>query len=245
MYGASFNTLLGRTGIALQGEISYRDDMPLQVDDIELLYAALSGVDGFTGMFIGANNQVGDYNGQLGTEIPGYILRDVSQVQATATKFFGPTLGTDQIVLLGEVGVTYVHDMPSKSEMRLDGPGTYVSGNATLGPATHPGKPIERSKHFADSTSWGYRLVSRLDFNNVFRSVKLMPRVAWRHDLSGNSPGPGGNFLEGRKAISFGLAATYQNSWSADMSYTNYTGLGRHNLINDRDFIQCNVKYSF
>ncbi|MBW1900555.1 MAG: DUF1302 family protein, partial [Deltaproteobacteria bacterium] len=104
---------------------------------------------------------------------------------------------------------------------------------------------IEDSSHFADATSWGYRLICRLDFNNVFRAVNVMPRVAWRHDFSGNSPGPGGNFLEGRKAISFGVAATYQNSWSADMSYTNYTGAGRHNLTNDRDFIQCNIKYSF
>ncbi len=245
LYGVSFNTLLGKTGIALQGEVSYRDDMPLQVDDIELLFATLGGMEGLTGSVLAANNQVGNYSGQLGTKIPGYILRDVSQVQATATKFLGPTFGTDQIVLLGELGVTHVHDMPGKSELRLDGPGTYVSGNATLGPLAHPGKPIERSTHFADATSWGYRLVSRFDFNNVFGSVNVMPRVAWRHDFKGNSPGPGGNFQEGRKSASVGIAATYQNAWSSDVSYTNYFGASRHNLINDRDIIQCNIKYAF
>ena len=41
LYGLSFNTQLGRSGIALQGEISHRQDVPLQVDDVELLYAAL------------------------------------------------------------------------------------------------------------------------------------------------------------------------------------------------------------
>jgi hypothetical protein len=243
LYGISFNSMLGKTGIALQGEVSYRDDMPLQVDDIELLYATMGALPTYAALAL--FNQVGNYLGQFGTDISGYILRDVSQVQATATKFFGPTFGTDQIVLLGEVGLTHVHDMPSNSELRLEGPGTYVSGNPILGPASHPGKPIEDSSNFADATSWGYRLVCRLDFNNVFRAVNVMPRVAWQHDVNGNSPGPGGNFLEGRKAISFGVAATYLESWSVDMSYSNYTGAGRHNLINDRDFIQCNIKYSF
>jgi hypothetical protein len=135
--------------------------------------------------------------------------------------------------------------MPGKSTLRLDGPGTYVSGNAVVGPATHPGKPIEDSEHFADATSWGYVLVGRLDYYNVIRSVNLSPRIGWKHDVQGNAPGPGGNFLEGRKAISFGLNAVYQNSWSADINYTNYFGAGRHNLINDRDFISFNIKYSF
>ena len=42
LLGASFNTQLARTGIALQGEVSHRWDVPLQVDDAELLYAALT-----------------------------------------------------------------------------------------------------------------------------------------------------------------------------------------------------------
>ena len=42
LLGASFNTQLGRTGIALQGEVSHRLDLPLQMDDVELLFAALT-----------------------------------------------------------------------------------------------------------------------------------------------------------------------------------------------------------
>ena len=38
----SFNTQLQATGIALQGEVAYRKDVPLQYDDVELLFAALS-----------------------------------------------------------------------------------------------------------------------------------------------------------------------------------------------------------
>ena len=42
LYGMSFNTEIGATGISLQGEVSYRRDVPLQVDDVELLLAGLT-----------------------------------------------------------------------------------------------------------------------------------------------------------------------------------------------------------
>ena len=240
LFGVSFNTELKRWGVALQGEVSFRQDVPLQVDDIELLFSALSPLLAAAGPFAG---QLGVYGPS--TPIQGYIEKDVTQVQFTATKAFGPTFGADQLLLLGEAALTHVHDMPSKDSLRLNGPGTYVSGNPLQGPPSHPGKPIEGSSHFADADSWGYRLVTRMDFNNAIGAINLFPRISWQHDVSGISPGPGGNFLEGRKAISFGLGADYQNTWFFDMSYTNYFGAGRYNLINDRDFIQLNIKYAF
>ena len=36
LYGLSWNAQLGTSGIAFQGEVSYRQDNPLQVDDVEL-----------------------------------------------------------------------------------------------------------------------------------------------------------------------------------------------------------------
>lgn len=246
LYGLSFNTLLRQTGIALQGEFSYRDGAPLQVDDIELLFAALSAQDNLSPGNTGAAGLA--RFGQMGlapfdSDLPGFIKRDVMQVQATATKLFGPTFWANQFVMVGEVGVTHVRDMPSKDVLRLDGSGTPISGNARL-VAAHFNE-IEPYSAFADATSWGYRLVGRLDYNNAVGAVTLSPRVAWSHDVNGNSPGPGGNFIEGRKAITLGLGADYQNRWGADLSYTNFFGAGRYNLINDRDVIAANIKYSF
>src|SRR4029077_16037264 len=42
MIGVSFNTQIQKTGTALQGEVTYRHGVPLQVDDVELLYASLT-----------------------------------------------------------------------------------------------------------------------------------------------------------------------------------------------------------
>ncbi len=246
LYGASFNTQLISSGVALQGEVSYRKDVPLQMDDIEILFAAIAAQDNLSPGNTAAAGLAA--YGQLGlvpfeTEIPGYIERDVVQVQSTATKLFGPTFGANQFVLLGEVGVTHVRDMPDKDELRLNGPGTPVSGNPAL-VAAHFGE-IEPSKRFADATSWGYRMIAKLDYNNAIGAVTLSPRIAWQHDVDGTSPGPGGNFVEDRKAVTFGVSANYLNSWTADLSYTNFFGAGRYNLINDRDVVAANVKYSF
>lgn len=243
LLGVSFNTQVESTGTALQGEISFRKDMPLQVDDIELLFAALGPISSD----LAANNQVGDYTGQFDTDIQGFVLKDVSQAQMTATQLFGPTFGANQFVLLGEVGVTHVHGMPDKNKLRLDAPGTYVSGNEVLASAhgAVANGYYEPSSAFADATSWGYRVVGKLDFNNIVGPITLSPRVAWKHDVNGNSPGPGGNFLEGRKAITFGIGANYLDRWTADLSYTDFFGAGRYNLLNDRDIVAANIKYSF
>jgi hypothetical protein len=255
LFGLSLNTTVG--GVAVQGEVSHRRDVPLQVDDLEVLYAAL-GPTQTTALGVANLNQlytsglipnVATDCAPLGVcleyPIPGYIKRDVTQIQTTFTQIISNVLGADQAVFVGEAAISHVHDMPKKSELRLNGPGTFVSGNAALGPGTHPGKPIETADHFADATSWGYRLAARLDFNNAIGAVSLKPRFAWAHDVSGISPGPGGNFLEGRKAITIGVTADYQNRLSADIAYTRFSGAGRYNLSNDRDFISANIKYSF
>ncbi len=252
LYGISFNSQLGG-GVALQGEISHRVDVPLQVDDVELLFAALSPlrllppipqlapVRGL-GALLAANNQLGAYG--FNEEIQGYRRFDTTQVQLTGTKVFSQVLGADQFTVVAEGAWSTVHDMPEQSELRLEGPGTYTSGNpiftaARVQPAT------ESSDAFPTASAWGYVLAGRLDYNNAFGPVNLVPRFSYAQDVSGISPGPGGNFLEGRQAMTVGLGFNYQINWEWDLSYTSFFGADRYNLINDRDFLAANLKYSF
>ncbi len=267
LVGASFNTQLPG-GASLQGEYSYRIDQPLQIDDNELLNAVqLAGqvavtIDalgpGATAGAVASANGVGnqvladlgvdtapEYAALIGSELSGFREFDVSQTQFTLTQVFNPiqSLGIDQWVLVGEVGATYVHDLPDKSVLRFDGPNTPRSGNPAALPA---GVPLQ-TDGFADEFSWGYRIRARFDMLNAVGPVNLFPVIGFNHDVSGTTPLPLGNFIEDRASVSIGLNATYLEQWSAGIQYTNFFAIGddEFNMLSDRDFISLNVKYSF
>ncbi len=241
MFGASFNTSLGSTGISWQGEASFKKDVPLQVDDVELLFATLSSL---TPTF-GANNQLGNYLGQYNKEISGYRRHNVWTAQTTLTKVFGPMIGAQQFTLLGEVGGVWVN-LPGKDTLRYDSPGTFTAGSQSemnnTGFSQFAATPAGA---FADKFSWGYQVLGRLEYNNVLPNVTMLPTVAFTHDVSGNTPLPLGNFVQNRKSVTVAVEFTYRNAWSFELRYTNFFGAGRYNLLGDRDFVSSTVKYSF
>ena len=246
LYGFSFNTTLEGSGIALQGEISYRPNQPLQIDDVELLFSALSPLNAVipqpVNRFI---SQLGSY--APGEEIRGWERHEVSQFQFTATKIIGPDnwVAADQISAVMEMGFTKVWDLPDHSVLRYQGDGTDTGG----GPDFLTGafrNPQTLDEGFPTQFSWGYRLAGRADYNNAFGSpFTLSPRLAFNHDVNGITPGPGGNFLEGRRSLTVGVEANYLNEWSVDVSYTRFMGAGNFNLIHDRDFVAFTARYAF
>ena len=258
LFGVSFSTELGASGWALQGEYSYRRDAPLQFAERKVFADALAPFTGLPdciagkvpGLIAGGLNQlqaqgraselcIGENANLYDVDTVGYLRRNVSQVQATATRVFGPNeLGADAMVFLAEAALMRVHDMPA-------GKGTPA---ADLTPADFPlespaGGTHGDGKADADATSWGYRLAARLDYNNAIGAVNLYPYTQFLHDVSGNSPAPAGPFVEGRTAITLGLRADYLSRWEADIGYTRYAGKGTE--LADRDFISASVKYSF
>ncbi|MGI2169837.1 DUF1302 domain-containing protein [Shewanella sp. MF05960] len=244
LYGFSFNTLVGDTSVA--GEIAHRVDEPLQIDDVELLFAAMPqqlanaglrpDLDGISQMDVPLP----------GETVDGYITRDTTQAQMTFTHLFGPTLGLDNLTMLAEVGGVWIHDMPGFDELRLSGPGTARSGGNPDMPgiieALHNGP---ETNPFPTDFAWGYRLVAKADFNNVFAGVNMYPRIIFSHDVKGITPDPMFLFTEDRKSVAIGLNFDYQSRWGADISYNNFFGgVGTTNAMTDRDYISLNVKYS-
>ena len=269
LYGVSFNTEIGSTGISLQGEVSYRRNVPLQVDDIELLIAGLTpsnpalGNIGLIPVIDTNGDGVPDMGNpawqgrsmtQLGQQdfnsyVRGYRKFEVWQPQFTVIKLFGPMLGASQWVIVGEAAATMVPDLPSKDVLRFDGPGTALSGDA-LAPAIlatsgHATDRFEPASAFADDFSWGYRLAARIDYTDVIGGVNLSPAIAFAHDVDGNTPLPLGNFHEDRMSVTVGVTATYQNSWQGTIKFTEFLGNEDYNLMYDRDFLQAMIQYSF
>lgn len=241
MFGLSFNTNLARTGISWQGEVSFKNGVPLQVDDVELLFSTLGALNAN----FANNNQLGSYLGQYNTEISGYRRQNVWTAQTTMTKVFWPMLGASQLTVLGEVGGVWVN-LPDKSTLRFDGPGTMTGGSATAMTGTGNGAyPATYSRAYPDRFSAGYQLLTRLEYANVFGGVNVNPSLAFTHDIVGVTPLPLGNFIRGRKSITLGAEFTYQNRWTLDLRYVNFFGGGVYNLLSDRDYVSATIKYSF
>lgn len=241
LIGASFNTALPIAGLALQGEVSYRIGQPLQVDDVELIFAGLSPLDAFLPTPVFGANQLGTFG--FGQAIAGYRREDVIQAQMTATQTLGPMVGADQITLVGEIGATFIPGLPDQDELRFNGPGTFTSGNPLF---TQAGiQPVTTTHGFGDDLSWGYRLLIRAQYLGAIGPVNLTPQMAFTHDVSGTTPEPLSNFVEDRKALTLTLGASYLDSLRGEISFTSFFDGGQFNLLTDRDFVSLAISYSF
>jgi hypothetical protein len=263
LFGLSFNTA-GPFEIALQGEYSYRPNQPLQIATAEIILASLglpNLITGFTqipGAPTGATAAALVANG---TDIVGFRRVKMSQAQVTATKAIPNLLRAEQLVLVGEVGANYFHNLPS--DLKFSGPATYL-------PATAFGAVVgsafsTQTEGFTTQFSWGYRLAARLEYASLFMNGNVAPRVAFSHDVKGVGP----NFNQDVKSASVGVSWEYQRKWVVDAQYTSFFG-GRTycgtdapptgssvtpgqsaswcssaNPLKDRDFYSVSVSYSF
>ena len=249
LYGLSFSTTLP-TGTAWSGEISYRPNAPVQLSTTDILFAGVTPLPGF------GNASV--LQGTPGQDLHGYRRKEITQFQTTFTHFLDQVMGASRLTLVGEIGVTHVGGLESKSDARYGrdpvfGPGELPNGfcnSLNTSTASGGGQTINdvnsncNNDGFTTSTSWGYRARAIWEYPDVFAGVNLKPNVAWSHDVKGYSPGPGGNFEEGRKAVSLGLDAEYQNTYNASLAYTNFFG-GDFSTVDDRDFLALSVGVTF
>ncbi|KPH01482.1 adhesin [Pseudomonas sp. RIT-PI-q] len=246
LYGLSFQTNV--EGVSLGGEVSYRPNMPLQLNTADLLSAATFGATSplITTGFAGRN---------LGAEVNGYKRMPVTQAQVTATQFFDQVLGASRLTVVGEVGYNHINGLGKAdgSDLRFGRSPAFGSGElpGAAGLATCRGtavgtptasNPAQECNNdgFYTSNSWGYRLRGKLDYQNVFAGINLSPNIAWSHDVSGYGP----NFDEGSKAVSLGVDADYLNTYNASLSYTNYFG-GDFNTNVDRDYVALSFGVNF
>lgn len=102
----------------------------------------------------------------------------------------------------------------------------------------------EDGSTFATPSSWGFRVLSFLKYNNLIFGANLNQLIGVFVDVNGNSPGPAGNFVEGRKRFLWGSEFT-KGDWTMNFKYNWFTGAGDRNLENDRDNFSVDIRYSF
>lgn len=209
------------------------------------------------------------YHAGIACYIRGYEREQVYEFNLGTTRVFGASdnpFGADQIILVTEWGATFVPYLPALDQLQFQAPGVYYHASAgadgsgadgsrqacSTNPACSVGadgvrfNPHQQDlKSFPDPFSWGYRVISLFSYENVLPRIGLHPSLVWSHDVQGTSPGPGGNFVAGRKQLDLMLEIRYESSLSLNLGYTWFFGGGVYNTMSDRDYAQFFLKYQF
>ena len=252
VWGLSFATNVG--AVALSGEVSYKQDMPVSVNGTTELTATLRLLA--TGATLCGTPFEYPIYGQFGERVctawndfmttgngsaQGWDRFDVTQAQSTALYFWDQGLGSQRVTLIGEVAWVGISNLPSIAEMPYGRNPTFgapsnITDTTTGGPAGIG------DKGFVTSNSWGYRIRAVADYPNVFAGIGLTPGIAWSHDVNGTSPTP--TFLDGRKAFGVSLGANYLTKYRGKIAYTWFSG-GVANPTADRDFFSFTLSMDF
>ncbi|WP_432470896.1 DUF1302 domain-containing protein [Amphritea sp. HPY] len=228
MAGLSFNTNLG--SVAWSGEISHKQDVPVQVNGSLLVSAILT-----SGLGSSSGNAAADAlvaAAASGEEVQGYTAFDITQVQTSFLQFFDNVMGASRLTVIGELGWTHINSFDEDANaLKYGRHGTfgYASGE---------------TEGFVTADSYGYVVRANLAYSDVFAGVNLKPEVSFKHGLSGYGPQPGAAFNEDEKTLSLSLTADYLNQYSVQLAYTDFFG-GDFNALDDRDFLSLSASVSF
>ncbi len=221
---------------------------------------ALAGAPNVLGTTVpGSRTAIGDfltaYRGGIpgevapGAYIRGYERLAVQQASLGLTRIFGNSqfLGTKDSALLFELTNIWVPNLPSRSRLQFEAPGTdthagqgaFDSGNATVI------NPIRNSGGYVTPFSAGYRLGALLHYSDVLLpGLDVSPFLVFTHDIYGVSPGLAENFLEGRKLMVADFRFSFRD-FDVNLVGTFLFGGGRRNTLADRDFVAASVAYKF
>ncbi|MDF3196497.1 DUF1302 domain-containing protein [Pseudomonas sp. 1928-m] len=245
MYGVSFNTTVNETSVF--GDLSYRPNLPVgiattndllgdlvsQAAELGNTNALLAGARGWDGKALVAGKLVA-----LDGSLSNYERVEAFNTSFGAIHNFGNVLSFDSLFGVAELASEHVRGSSLKYTAN-DGSVRYYAGRGNSSYLGGANRDDQINKN-----AYGYTLVASGTWNDVYAGVNLSPFAVYKHDFEGNSHQTG-NFIEGRKAYTLGLRASYLNSLEAEIQYTEFYGAGQNNSGRDRDNVGVNVKYSF
>ncbi|SIQ53872.1 DUF1302 domain-containing protein [Aquipseudomonas alcaligenes] len=218
LFGLSVSGTVGDTSLA--GELTYRPNAPLEpsmIYELETLAGSALGGGGASGGSI----DLGEFGDGSANDprrsIDLYKRDELYTGSISAIHSFGPVVGLDDLIVLGEAAFNHV-----------------------------PGSLLDSVNYeYLDSFAWGYTLnVSGL-IQDVQPNFDLLPGITFRQDVSGTSPSLNENFIQGRKSATLELGAKYGQKLAGKLAYTSFWGARKDNALIDRDHVALNVSYSF
>ena len=259
-------------GWSTSGELSFQQDVPVQINGNDVLGASYLGIGPF-------REEAAEINARAPGDrtLDGYDRFDKTQAQLNFVKTYSNYLGADNIVLVGEVGGQW-NDIPNyKKGGRRYGrgfmygtgsgpeyaPGGYPQGQTSIPlingnwcSPTLVGAPIPiantsfnphpegcRNDGYVTDMAWGYRLRASLSYNNVMSTgIGVTPSVFWSDDVNGVSMDP--TFNEGRSTLGLGLKFDLAKKYVLDFNYVSYANKTFDPLF-DRDYYSASFSVTF
>jgi hypothetical protein len=234
MFGVSFNTTLGDA--SLFGELAYRPNMPIGIATTSDLLGDL--LMQAPQMASGAHVNIGGNDVRLGDQIHNAERVEMFNTSLGTIYNFGPRMSFDSLTGVAELSSEHLRGSSLKYTA-WDGSTRYYSSRGNVPYINGHDRNDQVNKN-----AFGYTLMLQGTWNDAYAGVNLSPFVIYKDDFEGNSHQTG-NFIEGRKAYTLGVRASYQNRLEAELQYTEFYGAGQNSAVRDRDNIGLNVKYSF
>lgn len=226
-------------------------------DVVDLTRATLPSADNGVPSFLRNYRGLGRIAGNQAIE--GFERFGVGQLDLTAIRIWSANpFGADQLILLAETGFTHIVDLPDHRVLQIEGGGanrTHASAGADCS-GEAPGTPVEQcTKHlnptqqtsnFADDFSWGIRLLTRMEYNDVVFGWSLKPSFGFNWDIEGVAPYPIQNFVEQRMEAIAGTDVQITPALTGRVIYQSFFG-GRpgENTRADRDNLALSFSYTF
>jgi hypothetical protein len=265
VWGISAATTLFGWGV--QGEVTYRPDMPLQIDTDAVTISTLvanCGFDGYGGyLTTGGFTSYAEYNSRKGLVcgdtglISGFHNEDVYNWDIGTTATFTRSnpvislLGADLGILLTEFAGVYVDEIDDATGRFDEGSGIVTTNMCTSGSdlglkSVFSLDPRVAGECRATRSSYGGVLLGRLQYNNVLGTpLSVSPTLVVQHGIEGRSPSPAATWKEGIGRAGLSLDVDYQGKWTGSLGYTDYYGDSKFSRDGDRDFVSLSLKRGF
>lgn len=255
----------GPWGSALQGEISFSPNSPLQVNPLPLIGATLGpALDAKLGLLCSLHIELAcakqvqllatttiAAHGLPGYDsfIDGYQRFEATHIRLSDVKSFTAIAGTpvQSWSLALEYGIDIINNFPKPSVLPLYKPLDVNALNAadaaffTNGSVNGFGQPTQVSQGVVGRTAFSMPSL-------IAGVIDVNPSLALEWDFAGVTPAPLGTFEDHLLTMTVAVNFSYLQRWQAALAYTSHYGLGGSaaSAVNlDRDYAAFSLSYRF
>lgn len=231
-YGATAATNLPG-GWSLGMELSHSPNQPVQINAVDMFYAAVgSGLGPLGAQYAGAAD---------GTYVRGFDRVKQTQLLVNTLKLLSPVLGATGGMFIAEFAYQHasINSPGANSGVRYGRSFNYGANIAPICPSPVPGQCSDDG--YATPNSYGYRLYGQLNYATTM-GVSVKPGIYFAHDLKGWSVD--GQLNEGRKMLGLSLRFERAAYW-AEATFVGYNRKATYDDGRDRAFYGLSAGYTF